>query len=165
MKGMRIEAMSPLSYIQNAAPLNNNILPASAPFVAGQPDNSPDVVLDISPAGRGLSGQSGAGGIEKTVGVKECQTCKNRKYQDVSNDPSVSFQTPTKIGPGQAAFAVAAHEAEHVASDRASATREGREIISQTVSLKTAICPECGIIYISGGVTRTISKAKVDMKV
>ena len=156
--------MSPLSYVQNASPLNTSILPASAPFIAGQPDN-PDVVIDISPAGRGLFGQKGARGIDKTVGVKECQTCKNRKYQDVSNDLSVSFQTPTKISPGQAAFAVAAHEAEHVASDRASAIREGREIISQTVSLKTAICPECGAVYVSGGVTRTISRAKVDMKV
>ena len=36
----------------------------------------------------------------------ECQTCKERKYQDGSDDPGVSFKTPTQIAPEQAASVV-----------------------------------------------------------
>lgn len=89
---------------------------------------------------------------------KDCQTCKDRKYQDGSNDPGVSFKTPTKIAPNQAAAAVAGHEREHVVRERYQAQQNGRKIISQTVSIHSAICPECGRAYISGGTTRTVTK-------
>lgn len=90
----------------------------------------------------------------------ECQTCKNRKYQDGSDDPGVSFKTASKIAPEAAAAAVRGHEAEHVFRNRAKAAREGREIVSQSVVLKSGICPECGKAYIAGGETRTVTKAK-----
>ncbi|WP_432651762.1 hypothetical protein [Huintestinicola sp.] len=90
----------------------------------------------------------------------ECQTCKNRKYQDGSDDPGVSFKTASKIAPEAAAAAVRGHEMEHVYRNQAKAAREGREVVSQTVVLKTGICPECGKPYIAGGETRTVTKAK-----
>ncbi|MGN0636925.1 MAG: hypothetical protein ACI4J0_01005 [Huintestinicola sp.] len=90
----------------------------------------------------------------------ECQTCKNRKYQDGSDDPGVSFKTASKVAPEAAASAVRGHEMEHVYRNRAEAAREGREVVSQSVRLKTGICPECGKAYISGGETRTVTKAK-----
>ena len=34
-------------------------------------------------------------------------------------------------------------------------TSEGRAVISQTVTIHTGICPECGSVYVSGGTTRT----------
>ncbi|NBI62741.1 hypothetical protein D3Z38_06640 [Clostridiales bacterium] len=89
----------------------------------------------------------------------ECQTCKNRKYQDGSNDPGVSFKTPTKVSPENAAGAVRAHEGEHVTRERAEAAREDRKVVSQSVTYQTAICPECGTPYVSGGTTRTVTKA------
>lgn len=89
----------------------------------------------------------------------QCQTCKERKYQDGSNDPGVSFKTPTNIAPEQAASAVRGHEQEHVVREQAKAQRENREIVSQSVTYHTAICPECGKVYISGGTTRTSSRA------
>ena len=95
----------------------------------------------------------------KKVGEKECQTCKNRKYQDGSDDSGVSYQTPTKISPDQAASAVRGHEMEHVTRNQAKAAREGNEIVFQTVTLHSAICPECGRPYISGGTTRTVTRA------
>lgn len=95
----------------------------------------------------------------RKVGDGECQTCKNRKYQDVSDDSGVSYQTPTKISPGNAASAVVGHEQEHVVRNQAKAEREGREVVSQSVALHTAICPECGKAYVSGGTTRTVTKA------
>ena len=90
----------------------------------------------------------------------ECQTCKNRKYQDGSDDPGVSFKSATKIAPEAAASAVRGHEMEHVYRNQAKAAREGREVVSQSVVLKTGICPECGKPYIAGGETRTVTKAK-----
>ena len=98
-----------------------------------------------------------AGAIEKMAAMKECKTCKSRTYQDQSDDPSVSFQTPTHISPEQSASTVLSHEYEHVSNEQAKADREGRRVISQTVSLQSAICPECGKVYVSGGTTRTVT--------
>ena len=89
----------------------------------------------------------------------ECQTCKNRKYQDGSDDPGVSFKTATNIAPEQAASAVRGHEQEHVVREQAKAQRENRKVVSQSVTIHTAICPECGDTYVSGGTTRTTTKA------
>jgi len=88
----------------------------------------------------------------------ECQTCANRKYQDGSDDPGVSFKTATKLSPEEAATAVRGHEMEHVVREQAKAAREDREVVSQSVTINTAICPECGTVYASGGTTRTVTK-------
>lgn len=90
----------------------------------------------------------------------ECQTCKERKYQDGSNDPGVSFKTPTNIAPEVAASAVRGHEQEHVSREQSKAQQEGREVVSQSVTIHTAICPECGKVYVSGGTTRTTTRAE-----
>ena len=89
----------------------------------------------------------------------ECQTCKERKYQDGSDDPGVSFKTPTNIDPDQAAAAVRGHENEHVVREQAKARQEDRKVVSQSVTYHTDICPECGKVYVSGGTTRTVTKA------
>lgn len=89
----------------------------------------------------------------------ECETCENRRYQDGSDDSGVSCQTPTKFDPAVAAAKVRGHEQEHVTRNRAKAEREGNEIVSQSVTLHTGICPECGKVYISGGTTRTAIKS------
>lgn len=94
----------------------------------------------------------------RKVAEGECQTCKNRKYSDVSDDAGVSFQTPTKVAPEQAASAVMGHEQEHVVRNQAKAEREDKKIVSQSVTLHNAICPECGQPYVSGGTTRTVTK-------
>jgi hypothetical protein len=130
---------------------------------AAQKNGLPD--LPQSPRGEAAQGGGKASGAKEIGDVfepHECQTCKSRKYQDSSSDPSVSYQSPTHIGPNQAGAAVASHESEHVAHEQAKAEREGRKIVSQTVSLSTSICPECGRIYISGGVTRTVTADKRD---
>jgi len=89
----------------------------------------------------------------------ECQTCKNRKYQDGSDDPGVSFKTATNVAPEMAASAVRGHENEHVVRERAKAEQEDRKVVSQSVTMHTEICPECGDVYVSGGTTRTVTKA------
>lgn len=90
----------------------------------------------------------------------ECETCKNRKYQDESDDPGVSFKTASSVSPGSAEAAVRGHEQEHVNRNQAKADREGREVVYQSVVIKHAICPECGTSYVSGGETTTVTRAK-----
>ncbi len=100
---------------------------------------------------RGSEGTAGIGSAKN----EECQTCKERKYVDGSNDPHVSFKTPGHIDPSDSAAKVMAHEKEHVAAAIAEGSKPGKELISSTVTLKTSICPECGTAYVSGGVTHT----------
>lgn len=90
----------------------------------------------------------------------ECQTCSERKYQDGSDDPGVSFKTASHLSPEQAATAVRSHEMEHVNRNQAKAQRENREVVSQSVTIHTDICPECGRVYTSGGTTRTVTRGK-----
>ncbi len=92
----------------------------------------------------------------------ECKTCENRKYQDGSDDSGVSFQTPTKVAPEAAAAAVRGHEQEHVVRNQNKARVEGKEVVSQSVTLHTGICEECGKVYIAGGTTRTVTKNSSD---
>ena len=102
---------------------------------------------------------------QEVMKESECQTCKERKYQDGSNDPGVSFKTPTNVAPEQAAAAVRGHEQEHVVREQAKAQREDREVVSQSVTYHTAICPECGKVYVSGGTTRTSTRAAQEQPV
>jgi len=101
-------------------------------------------------------GEDGVKSAQEVMEEGECQTCAERKYQDGSNDPGVSFKAAAHIDPDQSAATVRGHEMEHVVRNRAKAEREGREIVSQTVTISNAICPECGKVYTSGGTTRTV---------
>ena len=101
---------------------------------------------------------------KRQKGKEDCETCKNRKYQDGSDDPGVSFKTPSNISPEDASSKVRSHEYEHVFRNRAKAEREDREIVSQTVTIKTSICPECGTSYVSGGETDTVTRQKQDKR-
>lgn len=94
----------------------------------------------------------------KRMGVVECSTCANRVYQDSSNDPGVSFKSPTHLNPSQAASAVASHEQEHVTNEQADAKANDREVVSQSVQIFTSVCPECGKTYVSGGLTKTTTR-------
>ncbi len=84
----------------------------------------------------------------------ECETCKNRKYQDGSNE-MVSFKAAGHIDPDNAAMVVMGHEHEHVSNAYRKAELGGGEVERASVRLQTSICPECGRTYISGGLTTT----------
>ena len=84
----------------------------------------------------------------------QCETCRNRKYQDGS-DEMVSFKSAAHISPQASASRVMAHEQEHVSNAYKKAAQNNGKVISANVSLKTAICPECGRSYVSGGTTST----------
>ena len=96
--------------------------------------------------------------MEVTPGRKsspaECQTCKNRKYQDGS-DEMVSFKSAAHVSPQASASAVRAHEQEHVSNAYKKAAQGNGKVLSATVSIRTAVCPECGTVYTSGGTTTT----------
>ncbi|MCM1104751.1 MAG: hypothetical protein NC409_11685 [Clostridium sp.] len=84
----------------------------------------------------------------------ECETCKERKYQDGS-DEMVSFKSASHISPEASAARVRAHEQEHVSNAYKKAAQKNGEVLQASVSLKTAICPECGRSYVAGGETTT----------
>lgn len=114
---------------------------------------------------KGLPGQDDEDNIgkpadeQKKPGRKsspqDCETCKNRKYQDGSDEFDVSFQTPQHVDPAAAGAAVRAHEYEHVANAYQKAKENDGKVLSVGVSIHTAVCPECGRVYVSGGVTKS----------
>lgn len=112
----------------------------------------------ISPFNRGQqtgaadADRNHAGGTQAAEG--QCQTCKNRTYVDGS-DEMVSFKSPTHISPESAASAVRSHEQEHVSNAYSKAASGNGKVLRASVSIKTAICPECGRSYIAGGTTDT----------
>ena len=99
----------------------------------------------------------------RTSSPAECSTCANRKYQDGSDESDVSFQTPTHIPNAIAASVILSHEREHVANayEKENSTSVNHahthaHVDSAHIQLKTDICPECGRVYFSGGVTNTV---------
>lgn len=115
-------------------------MPSSSASEAGKPVMNPGESTKVSP-GRKSS-------------PAECETCKNRKYQDGS-DEMVSFKSAAHISPQASASRVRAHEQEHVNNAHTKAAKAGGKVLAATVTLKTAICPECGTSYVAGGTTAT----------
>ncbi len=123
---------------------------ASAASAAGA-----DVKVTVNP------GES----VEKKPGMRsspaECETCKNRKYQDGS-DENVSFKTAQHISPEAAPSRVRGHEQEHVANAYKKAEMGDGKVLQASVKIQTAICPECGRTYVAGGLTTTQIMYKKD---
>lgn len=141
-------------------PFTNNELPAGLHLDPAQLAVRMRIQYVDPPAGTAAAeSMSGIDDVQKASEEGHCETCEKRKYQDGSDDPSVSFQTPTRIDPDTAAAAVRGHEMEHVFHEQSKAEREDRKVVSQSVTLHTDICPECGKVYVSGGTTRTVTKA------
>lgn len=159
---------TPVQPIRSVVPVNQDtaapVISFAAPSQTEAYAAEQAVRFRIQYADSGMQTASGrtAGieGAQKATEDGRCETCEKRKYQDGSDDPSVSFQTPTRIDPDAAASAVRGHEMEHVFHEQAKAEREDRKVVSQSVMLHTGICPECGKVYISGGTTRTVTKAE-----
>lgn len=89
---------------------------------------------------------------------EDCETCKNRKYQDGSDEGNVSFKSPSHISPESAASKVRAHENEHVSNAYKKAAKDNGKVMNASVTIQTSICPECGRTYVSGGLTKTSIK-------
>jgi len=103
---------------------------------------------------RGIEGAKGRNVDSTQSTQKECQTCKERKYQDGS-DEMVSFKSAAHISPEAAPSAVRAHEQEHVSNAYKKAAQGNGKVLRASVTIHTAICPECGRSYVSGGTTAT----------
>lgn len=114
-----------------------------------------------TPSGNEISENSVQARALKRSGAIECETCKNRTYKDGSNESDVSFKVPGHISPESSASVVRAHEQQHV-SNAYQKEASGSKVISASVSVRTAICPECGRSYTAGGETRTVIKYNED---
>lgn len=99
-------------------------------------------------------GESTAVSPGRKTSPAECQTCKERKYQDGS-DEMVSFKSAAHISPESSATRVRAHEQEHVSNAYKKAAQKDGKVLAATVALRSAVCPECGRSYIAGGTTTT----------
>ena len=124
--------------------------PFSGMEVPGKKDTAMEEEFDLP------GNDKSAEGVEED---QKCETCENRTYVDGSNESDVSFKTPGRIAPEAAASKVLAHEYEHVRNAYQEDSKEGKELVSVSVSLKTAICPECGKTYVAGGETRTTMRS------
>ena len=150
--------------ISNPAYVPSSPIQYTAPVNGARFSSQPPQANGVAAEQEGIRPVVGEDAL-KRLGEKECSTCEGRKYQDGSNDASVSYQSPTRIAPEAAASAVRSHEQEHVRNEQMDARREGRKVISQSVQIKTSCCPECGRVYVSGGNTRTVTKADHDQGV
>lgn len=124
----------------------------------GQEDELPGAVKKPSDEEDNKTDKNPGESDEKKAGRKsspaDCETCKNRKYVDGS-DEMVSFKSAAKIAPAAVASKVRAHEQEHVTNAYKKAEQNNGKVVSCGVRIKTAVCPECGRSYVSGGETRT----------
>lgn len=158
---MRIQ---PAQQGEQPAPALSGLSGQKGDAVPGLPDEEAMTLPGLPGDGAALpsvesKAELGADGVQKAAEEGRCETCEKRKYQDGSDDPGVSFKTPTNVAPELAASAVRGHEQEHVVREQAKAQREDRKVVSQTVTYHTGICPECGRVYVSGGTTRTVTAA------
>ncbi len=137
--------------------VSNTDAPAYTGVAVSQPGAGTAGKLE-TPSGLTFADKAKDKALGKTESKGECQTCKERKYVDGSDEGNVSFKAPGHIAPEASAGVVMSHEKEHVANAKREGNKPGNELISATVSLKTAICPECGRSYVAGGTTRTLIK-------
>ena len=126
---------------------------AVAPQGEGFEGQSPE----INPEAARIAEEKATAKVMEDKFNRQCETCKNRRYQDGSNDPGVSFKSPQHIDPANSASVVGGHEMEHVAHEQARAKQEGGKVLRQTVRLHGAYCSECGRYYVAGGVTETVT--------
>ena len=125
------------------------------------------MINGINDSGYGAYGSSMSYGIDGSLNddekkngkssPEECETCKNRKYQDGSNE-MVSFKAAAHVSPEAAGAAVRAHEGEHVSNAYNKAFENDGKVVNASVRIFTSVCPECGRTYVSGGVTNTAIK-------
>ena len=116
--------------------------------VAGSPDAQSSSAIVRNPSASRVKSPG------RKSSPAECQTCSSRKYQDGS-DENVSFKAAAHISPEASAAVVRSHEQEHVSNAYTKAAQKNGRVLSATVSLQSAICPECGRSYVAGGTTHT----------
>lgn len=118
---------------------------------------SNNYINPMSSAGRTMSinTNDSVNSSSKVNEVTECATCESRMYVDGSDESDVSFKAPGHISPEQSYSKVLSHEQEHVSNAIAKGNEPNARLISASVSLKMATCPECGRCYVAGGLTKT----------
>ena len=124
------------------------------PGMGGPDTKGVSGVSESEKAGKVSGDKDSVRKLGRASSPEECQTCKERKYQDGS-DENVSFKSAQHISPGSAGARVRAHEGEHVSNAYTKAKEDGGKVLQASVSIRTAICPECGRTYVSGGTTHT----------
>ena len=147
---MAIGMIGPISnLINNDINTNANATQNAQGMIApsGEPLEKPRIIENPSETEKKNPGRRSS--------PQECETCKHRKYVDGSNEADVSFKAASHISPESAGSRVMAHEKEHVANAYQKAAQNNGKVVSAVVAIHTAVCPECGRTYVSGGTTST----------
>ncbi|MCM1263385.1 MAG: hypothetical protein NC313_11760 [Butyrivibrio sp.] len=124
----------------------NGINPLASSYFPSQADESYQIIRNPGQSTEKLPGRESS--------PAECETCRNRKYQDGS-DENVSFKAASHISPNAAASKVRSHEQEHVSNAYRKAAQNNGKVLSCNVAIHTSVCPECGRTFVSGGTTST----------
>lgn len=136
----------------------SNSTPYTTPYTSAYGNTVSGTASGNNPESEHITIRNPGQSTEKKAGRKsspaECQTCRERKYQDGS-DENVSFKAAAHIDPNAAASRVRSHEQEHVNNAYQDAAQNNGKVISCNVSIHTSVCPECGRTYVSGGTTAT----------
>lgn len=146
----------PISQVYGNSPYSTGFYVGTMPR-AGLAEENAAGANSAGGAVSGAEGENTAGRLTGKTSPQECQTCKNRKYVDGS-DENVSFKSPSHIAPEAAGARVRAHEGEHVSNAYSDAAEKDGKVVRASVSLKTEICPECGRTYVAGGTTNATIK-------
>ncbi len=104
---------------------------AAAQGMPGVAHESEDGRVIIRNPGESTERQAG-----KKSSPAECETCKNRKYKDGSDEGDVSFKAAAHIDPKAAAARVRSHEQEHVSNAYQKAEKNNGKVVSCNVSIK-----------------------------
>lgn len=113
---------------------------------AAQAAPAPTEAANGAPAVIRNPGESTRKQVGKESSPAECETCKNRKYQDGSDEGDVSFKAAAHIDPKASAARVMGHEREHVSNAYKKAAENNGKVMACNVTLKTAVCPNAAAL-------------------
>ena len=92
-----------------------------------------------------MQGPTGSSGVQRRP---------NRGHSSGPSRPQITSPQRQAVG-FAAGAAVRAHEQQHVSNAYKKASQNNGKVLACNVTLKTAVCPECGRSYVAGGVTST----------
>lgn len=159
---MQADRRSAFEIMNSLTPRNAEHLNPALEFKTNPPFSGMEVTESEEASPEEKFNLPGDGKSAEGIEDETCETCENRTYVDGSNENDVSFKSPGHIAPESAASKVMAHEYEHVRNAYQEDKEEGKELVNVSVSLKTAICPECGKTYVAGGETRTTMRSSTE---
>ena len=124
---------------------------------------NPYTVTSASASGVGskaVAGTAGAGyrdaaAVSGRTDLRGTASGAAEQGKGIDDEHKAKGARKSSIAPQASASTVMTHEKQHVANAYQKAAEKNGEVVSCSVSLHTAVCPECGTTYVAGGTTNT----------